>query len=84
MSLLLATMKPSASLLFVALLGSFLSAAPTAFAGPKGHDNGHGHGHGHGGGVSVPEINGQHAAGALALLVGGAAVIAGRRRRQRA
>lgn len=68
------------SLALAGLLGSVLCVSSTAFAGPKGNGNGHGSG----GSVSVPEINGKHAAGALALLVGGAAVIAGRRRRKSA
>ncbi len=58
-------------------LGLVVSSAP-AVAGPKGD-----HHEGHGSRVSraVPEINATHAGAALVLVIGGAAVVLGRRRK---
>ncbi|HXK20623.1 MAG TPA: hypothetical protein VNG33_22585 [Polyangiaceae bacterium] len=68
--------RSSSTLCLLAVAGCLTCISATAWATP-----GNGNGHEKGGGIAVPEIGGKHAATALALLVGGAAVILGRRRR---
>ena len=70
-------MRPVYSLAALAIAAAAVMSPANALAGP--HESHH---HG-GGGIAVPEINGANAGMALVLVAGGAAVILGRRRRQR-